>query len=260
MTVPYISCICPAYKRPEFTANLVACYLAQDYPKDRCELIIIDDGGNFYSQKRNHEGEEKEWQIISEKKRYATLPDKFNAIIKFAFRIRHGDLFVENDDHVLCIMEDDDVYLPHHLKSIANVHQRGALQFFTLPQVFSTYNQPKGSIQLEGASGRFHAHWAFTKLLYQKVGGYPKTDKLIFDQQMGTKLRDEAAETSYKLENLPPSYIYRWGNPYYHGSAQGEDGYRKLWEALGNRKTEYFGELIPEFDEETELLFQNLIK
>lgn len=48
--LPFISCVCPTYKRPHMLRNSLACFLAQDYPKDRCELIILDDAGQYRSQ------------------------------------------------------------------------------------------------------------------------------------------------------------------------------------------------------------------
>lgn len=41
---PMVSVITPTYNRRPFIPYLVKCFLAQDYPQDRMELIVIDDG------------------------------------------------------------------------------------------------------------------------------------------------------------------------------------------------------------------------
>jgi glycosyltransferase involved in cell wall biosynthesis len=41
---PFVSVVTPTYNRNRFVKSMVACYKAQEYPKDRMEWIILDDG------------------------------------------------------------------------------------------------------------------------------------------------------------------------------------------------------------------------
>lgn len=41
---PFVSVVTPTYNRVKFMEGLVACYASQDYPKDRMEWIMYDDG------------------------------------------------------------------------------------------------------------------------------------------------------------------------------------------------------------------------
>ena len=48
--LPFVSCLCPTYRRPKLLENSIACFLAQDYPADRRELIVLDDAGELENQ------------------------------------------------------------------------------------------------------------------------------------------------------------------------------------------------------------------
>ncbi len=42
---PFVSVVIPTYQRPEALGRCVASLVAQDYPQDRFEVIVVDDGG-----------------------------------------------------------------------------------------------------------------------------------------------------------------------------------------------------------------------
>ena len=48
--LPLVSCLCPTYRRPQLLENSIACFLAQNYPADRRELVVLDDAGELQSQ------------------------------------------------------------------------------------------------------------------------------------------------------------------------------------------------------------------
>ena len=41
---PFVSVLTPTYNRRKFLPSMIKCYMAQTYPKDRMEWIILDDG------------------------------------------------------------------------------------------------------------------------------------------------------------------------------------------------------------------------
>ncbi|MFN6314612.1 MAG: glycosyltransferase, partial [Planctomyces sp.] len=97
--LPFVSCLCPTYRRPQMMANTISCFITQDYPADRRELIILDDAGEL----NNETGDG--WQIISISRRFRSLPEKVNALAGLA----QGDILV--------VWEDDDIYLQHHIST-----------------------------------------------------------------------------------------------------------------------------------------------
>src|SRR5690554_3029952 len=106
--LPFITCICPTYKRPEMLRNVLACFVNQNYPKDKMQLLILDDGGHFASSyvgfpnRNDYELAIVRLFATTYGFRYKTLPDKFNKLFWSA----------PKETEVFCVWEDDDIYLP----------------------------------------------------------------------------------------------------------------------------------------------------
>ncbi|MBL8818717.1 MAG: glycosyltransferase family 2 protein [Planctomyces sp.] len=194
--LPFVSCLCPTYRRPKLLENSIACFLAQDYPTDRRELIVLDDAGELQSQ--NSEG----WQIISIPRRFRSLPEKFNALAGLA----RGEILV--------VWEDDDIYLPHHISS--HVAAMNGYLWSKPSKVLSDYTD---QIEEEDATGRFHASLAFTRLAFEQVGGWPLTLRGDFDQQLISRL-NSIGPAGDPCSVVSPSYVFRWRSTgAYHGQA-----------------------------------------
>ena len=157
---------------------------------------MLDDAGELPNQ--TGEG----WQIISIPRRFRSLPEKFNALAGLA----RGEILV--------VWEDDDIYLSHHISS----HVAALVgHLWSKPsKVLSDYT---GEIQEEDATGRFHASLAFTRLAFEKVGGWPLTLRGDFDQQLIARLNGLGSPADpCSVGN--PSYVFRWGSTgAYHGQA-----------------------------------------
>jgi len=252
-TAPVLIALCPTYKRPDLLANAVACFENQSYPLKR--LLILDDAGQWPAPISS-----QQWVLKTTKERFPNLPKKYNAMVEMALSCFIRRVAWPGQQHVVFVVwEDDDMYLPEHLEQIAAAYKASAADdvFLRARQVYSTYAQPFGGVQLEDASGRFHSSWAFSASLLDKVGGWPDTDLLIFDQQFGQTLLNEAEETVY-YDKHSPSYIYRWGNGHWHGSQQGDDGFQALWNDLASKPTQPVKDWRPHFDEETNAIFNEL--
>ena len=239
MPKPFISCLCPTWRRPDLLANAIACFEAQDYPADRCELIILDDAGQLREVSCEFlPYDDRRWEIVSVFRRFNSLPEKYNALAGMA----KGD--------VLAVWEDDDIYLPHHLSLIAEkIKGRG----WTKPNcVRSLYT---GHSEIEAADGRFHASIALTREMFVRAGGWPITTDLVFDQQMFARL---AVLGDGIYDTNDPSYVFRWGSTgSYHGQGLGDD----WWKKAANQGDMRGGPIIvePKFDEETESVYQGRI-
>jgi hypothetical protein len=194
--LPLVSCLCPTYRRPKLLENSIACFLAQDYPADRRELIALDDAGELENQTGDG------WQIISITRRFRSLPEKFNALAGLA----RGEILV--------VWEDDDIYLPHHISS--HVVAMSGYLWSKPSRVLSDYT---GEMQEEDATGRFHASLAFTRHAIEQVAGWPLTMRGDFDQQLIARLNGLGSPADpCSVGN--PSYVFRWGSTgAYHGQA-----------------------------------------
>ena len=170
--------------------------MAQDYPVDRRELIVMDDAGELENQTGDG------WQIISIPRRFRSLPEKFNVLAGLA------------EGEILVVWEDDDIYLPHHISSHVNAMEG---HLWSKPsKVLSDYT---GQIQEEDATGRFHASLAFTRQAFEQVGGWPLTLRGDFDQQLIARL-NTIGPAGDPCHLATPAYIFRWGSTgAYHGQA-----------------------------------------
>lgn len=226
--------------------------LFQDQVHPNKLLYILDDSGQHKQQKG------VDWTLESTTKRFPNLSAKLNYMARKALELTH----VRNtrlEDVILVVWEDDDVYFSWHLSSIADKHfqntnygKENYFTFFAPEMVWTNYGTSRnGEIITDPARGRFHASWAYSAPLFLKVGGYPKTNRLDFDQQMNAICRKHAdAVIDYNLiDNY--SYIYRWGSGDWNGSQAGEKNWRSFWDELGEKEVHPINALIPKKDTET---------
>lgn len=230
---PHIVCLCPTYKRPDLLANAVQCFLHQTWP--HAELIILDDAGVHRPQNAGP------WTLFTTKNRYRSLPEKFNAM---AMIRRQADVYA--------VWEDDDIFLPSHLENIARQWLAHKSRLYVPEKVYSTYDMPYGAVRVETAHGRFHSSWAFDGASFRRDNGYPITRELNFDQQMHRKMGPPC------IDEKRMSYVYRWGNGLYHGSASGDASYEDHYDSLEKMNCPERDRLIPKYDEETLLILKRL--
>ncbi len=97
-----IAAVCVTYLRPRQLGWMIRCFLEQDYPADKRELIVLDDAGQYEDQQGGG------WRLISTGRRFATLGEKRNAAAALADGVE-----------ALAVWDDDDLYLPWALSASA---------------------------------------------------------------------------------------------------------------------------------------------
>ena len=97
MSLPFVSCLCPTYGRPECVEEAIESFLRQDY-RGAKELIVVNDLAD-----QTLVCDHPDVRVINSKERITPLGGKFNAVAAMA----RGD--------VLFVWEDDDIYLPHRI-------------------------------------------------------------------------------------------------------------------------------------------------
>ena len=240
---PFITCICATYKRPEALSSLIKCFEKQNYPKDRCELLILDDAAQYTSC----QGEN--WRIISQKEKM-NIPSKLNKLASLA----------SDETNLYVILEDDDIYLPSHLISMVRFLRKGSKQFFSQDYSYATHGSVLGNIILFNSMGLSHSSWAYSKELWNDVGGYDETSLLDWI----TIMKDKCLKVSevVKYEQDVPTYVYRWARAGFHiskfFSTRNEVELDQRMEYLGYIPVEKIENLKPEFDEETKAVYEKL--
>ena len=229
-----VTWITPTYRRPQTLANLIACFLGQDYPRELLNLIILDDAGQYSPECRGDR-----WEVVSINRRFHSLPAKFNALAGMT------------DADVIVVAEDDDSFMPWHTQVSVEACKDGG---WSKPsEVLSDY---PGHMITEKADGRFHGSIAFNRTVWEAVGGWPVSHQANFDQQMLRRL-DQFGPPGDPVVFRPPSYIFRWHTQHYHGQslATGPDDpnwYAKAAQSAPVRRIE---SITPKFDVLTEALY-----
>lgn len=204
MELPFISCKCVTYGRVNLLEETIESFLRQDYPKDRCELIIVND----YSL-QTLKYDDPRITIINFDRTFNTIGDKEN----YATSICNGD--------IICQWDDDDIALPNHLKNVAKYFTDEINILHWQNGIF--YNEPNiTDITWIGNSGI-----VFRKTAWEAIGKHP-IENAGYDMTFIEKLY--AYKPEGRLLALPPkeeaSWMYRWSMPsadLYHQSGQGHD-------------------------------------
>jgi len=204
-----VAAVCCTFLRPEQLGHLVHCFLKQDYPAQKRELVILDDAGQYENQQGDR------WRLISVRNRYATLGEKRNA----------AAALVSRDVEALAVWDDDDLYLPWALRACVAALK---LAPWSRPSLV-LHPQEDGSLRQHETGGLFHGGWAYLRKVFQEVGGYPAENNGE-DQAFAQRLqRAGATETDLIRLGLRPFYVYPWRTSNgWHLSGMGPNGYRRL--------------------------------
>jgi glycosyltransferase involved in cell wall biosynthesis len=204
-----IAAVCCTYLRPRQLGQLIHCFLRQDYPAHKRELVILDDAGQYDSQTGDR------WRLLSVPRRYRTLGDKRNA----------AAALVSADVEALAVWDDDDLYLPWALRVSAAALRHSP---WSRPGLV-LHRQPDGSLSQHLTGGLFHGGWAYAREVFQQAGGYPPRNNGE-DRAFARRLLRAGAEPTDPIAlGFRPFYVYRSGGADgWHLSSMGRDGFRQL--------------------------------
>lgn len=244
MSRPSFLCLCAVWNhRHEWTENLIQLFKDQDYD-GHADLVLIDD--------RPHDECWTGWlDYIDQTKRgiyhhrttirYPSLPAKYNKMLEvFAKSIKKGDY------KYICVMDDDDIYLPHFLSDHADVL---AHHPWSYPEhVFSWY---AGTFQKEESGGRFWTSTAYTIDALNAVGNYGEDVEMIYDQRFLHRMLETHGKPGSPRR---PGYVYNWGSGDNHVSGDPGQGLSGWYDNC--KPSEFEGFFLPEYNE----LTRNLLR
>lgn len=237
--LPFLTCLCPTFRRPKCVLNTLWLWQQQTYPADRRLLIILDDGGSFEVTTGEN------WSLFTSDVRYSSLPTKYNTLVDFA---------PESAKHFV-VWEDDDIYLPNYLSCYASAFERG--DYVKPSFVLSDY---PGQLVKEPANGRFHATLGFTSKLLKQIGGWPETKQAQFDQILIRKLEAQAQPIDPWLGDAP-QYVFGWRTGHHHGQSTMRSPNDETWYDRADElfpKVKHNGPIVPTPDERTLKIFREL--
>lgn len=212
MSLKFLSCVCCTWLRPFQLFNMIKCFESFDYPKDKCELIVLDDAGQYQNR---YSG--VNWEIISINRRFHSLGEKRNALASL----------IDTKSDAYVIMDDDDVYLPWHLTAINDGLQK--YEWCNPDHVWEEISSEEG-LKLVSSSSGYHAAWGYSTDIFQKLGKYPNLNR-----GEDITLRDRYFSTGGTRYNTtrcyPPSFIRRW-----HGSGDEHISGKGTWNSFFEKK------------------------
>jgi len=205
MKLPFISAKCVTYGRVNLLEEAFYSFLKQDYPKDRCELIIVND----YPLQRLKLPKELESSNIRIFNLGATFPT-IGAKENFATAKCRGD--------IICQWDDDDVALPNHFNNVvkyfdkdANILHWGRGAYWEEPNIVSL-------------TGLGNSGIVFRKSAWEAIGGHP-LENAGYDMTFVNRLHRLGITTAVPAKE-EVSWFYRWGfvnYDCYHQSGRGTD-------------------------------------
>ncbi len=140
-----MSVLTPTYNRGKFLPALVACYKAQEYPKDRMEWIVLDDGTEPVGE---------EFQRLTKglpNMRYIRSEEKLNIGAK------RNRLNQEANGEIFVCMDDDDYYCPERVSHVVQKFiQNPSIQLAGSSLMYMYYTKHNLILQL-GPYGPRHA-------------------------------------------------------------------------------------------------------
>ncbi len=193
---PPISCFTSTYGRTWCLEESIECFLRQDYPGIK-QMVILND---FAEQELIFQ--HPEVVVINLREQIKPLGRKFASNVNMC---SHA---------VLAVWEDDDYFLPWHLRMAVDRMRDGIFH----SGVAWVHTAP-GSLHKSG--NHFHGNLVFTRELYESVGGYHPIDNCTVDVSLMGRFTQRLGHYSQHPDPEDMSYIYRWGCGLYHGSGWG---------------------------------------
>ena len=197
--LPFISCKCITYGRVETLEESLNAFLKQDYPADKCELVIVNDYP-LQTLKFDH----PQVKIYNVNQTFSTIGAKEN----FATNLCDGD--------IICQWDDDDIALPNHLQNVAEhfTPETNILHWKT--GVY--YNGDSiTDVTWIGNSGI-----VFRKSAWEAIGGHPD-ENAGYDMTFIERLHKHGGRKFAEMPKEKASWFYMWGGRSYHMSGQGHD-------------------------------------
>ena len=197
--LPFISCKCITYGRTDLLVEALHSFLIQDYPKDKCELVIVND----YPLQKLHYSH-PQVKIYNLDTTFPLIGEKEN----YAIERCQGPL--------IAVWDDDDVALPNHLNNIARHWKDDTNIIHWETGIF--YNEPNiTSIMGIGNSGI-----VYSKDIWERIGKSP-LENAGGDTTLTSRIHALGGVVNVKMPDSEASWFYMWGGRGYHQSGQGTD-------------------------------------
>lgn len=171
--LPSVSVLIPCWRRRKFIPLMIANIVGQDYPREKIELCILQDGDQ---------------DLFLNKERYDMFKNSIGVKLKYVYEqnVRRTigekrNLLVKMATHKICAMMDsDDIYLPSYLRHSVNALKQYNANITSSASMLFVY--PKLDFKMTGirCNYKYQCHEAccvFKKKFFRAMGGFTKTSQ-----------------------------------------------------------------------------------
>ena len=145
MALTFVSVLTPTYNRRKFIPTAIACFKAQEYPQDRMEWIILDDGSDKVKDIFDASG--------LKNVRYVAVPEGQKLPIG-AKRNRLNEL--AKGEIVVC-WDDDDFYPPQRIQVSVEALEKNPERIITGCEIMTVFLSIENVLMDVGPYGTNHA-------------------------------------------------------------------------------------------------------
>jgi len=196
---PMISCKCITYGRIDTLEEAIYSFLIQNYPADKCELIIVND-----YPKQNLIFDHPQVTIYNLDETFPLIGEKEN----YAIERCRGEL--------IAVWDDDDIALNNHLQNVADHWKEDTNIIHWNTAVF--YNEPEiTKITCVGNSGI-----VYSKKVWEHVGKSP-LENAGGDMILTNRIHALGGKKYVTMPDEQAAWFYMWSGRSYHQSGQGPD-------------------------------------
>ncbi len=188
---PFVSILLLTYNRRNFLPLIMTNLYSQTYPKDKLEVVIVDDGEkplflNSDEVKVVSSQVGIKINYIRDTSKHYTIGEKRNKSVKLA-------------NYKICAcMDDDDIYFPSYIEYSVDTLRKGKYGLVGSPEMLFLYPHHKWKItgiRCESKRQIHEATMVFTKKHFNSMGGFNKKGN-----GEGAKLVDWNDNKCYKTE------------------------------------------------------------
>lgn len=178
--LPFVSINIPCYKRRKFCPLMITNIQFLDYPKDKLEIVILQDGPESLFITSDHK------KLFEECIHPAKLKYVYEPNIRRSIGDKRNRLVKLSSHKIIANIDSDDIYFPQYLRHSINAMKQYKVGITSSAAMLFLY--PHLDFKLTGirCGMKFQGHEAcsvFTKKHFNAMGGFGKTS-----QGEGTKM------------------------------------------------------------------------
>lgn len=247
--IPFISCKMITYGRVNILEEALHSFLIQDYPANKCELVIVND---YPLQKLVFD--HPQVKIYNLDKTFKTIGEKEN----YAIERCSGEL--------IAVWDDDDIALSNHLSNVAKHWKDDTNIMHWESGVF--FNEPN----ITAITGLGNSGIVYSKKAWEQIGKSP-LENAGGDMTLVIKLQALGGKVNVKLPDEEVSWFYMWGGRCFHQSGGGADAPRPERPNIIERHSQHIEilrekgeiptgdiELVPKWDKDYAQLLKDFIR